>query len=93
MTLTSLLLLLLVSGFCGSVGAGIAGKRNLGCLGSIALGFIGALLGVWIAHKLHLPEVFNVRVGHEDFPVVWSIVGCALFVGVLTFLTRPPRYF
>jgi uncharacterized membrane protein YeaQ/YmgE (transglycosylase-associated protein family) len=60
----------------------------LGCLGSIALGFIGALIGVWIARALRLPEVFVWRVGGENFPVLWSIVGSALFVAVLSAMTR-----
>lgn len=93
MTLGTLLLLLFISGLCGSIGSGLAGHKNTGCLGSIALGFVGALLGMWLARHLHLPEVFVVHIGRESFPIVWSIVGAALFVGVLSFFTRPPRYF
>ncbi len=93
MTITGLAILLLIAGLSGSIGSGLAGQRNTGCLGSIALGFIGALLGMWLARWLHLPEVFSVAVGRERFPVVWSIVGSALFVGVLSYLTRPRGYF
>ena len=80
--------LLIVAGICGSIGRALVGYSHVGCLGSIALGFIGALLGVWIARALHLPEVFVWRVGNEAFPVVWSIVGSALFVAVLSAMTR-----
>ena len=93
MTLTTLCFLLIISGLCGSIGSGLAGHKNVGCLGSIALGFVGALLGMWIARHLHLPEIFSIPIGRETFPVVWSIVGAALFVGVLSMLTRPPRSF
>jgi uncharacterized membrane protein YeaQ/YmgE (transglycosylase-associated protein family) len=93
MTITGLAILLLIAGLSGSIGSGLAGQRNTGCLGSIALGFIGALLGMWLARWLRLPEVFSVAVGRERFPVVWSIVGSALFVGVLSYLTRPRGYF
>ena len=93
MTLTTLIVLLAISGLCGSIGSGLAGHKNAGCIGSIALGFVGALIGMWLARHLHLPEVFDVHIGRETFPVVWSIVGSALFVGVLSMLTRPPRYF
>ncbi len=93
LSLIELMVLLLIAGFCGSVGAGIAGHRGTGCLGSIALGFIGALLGAWLARAMHLPEVFRVQLGRETFPIVWSIVGSALFTGVLSFLTRPRGYF
>jgi uncharacterized membrane protein YeaQ/YmgE (transglycosylase-associated protein family) len=93
MSLTGLVILLVIAGICGSVGSGIAGHKNTGCLGSIALGFVGAFLGAWLARALHLPEVFSVHFGRESFPIVWSIVGSAIFVGVLSFLTRPRGYF
>jgi uncharacterized membrane protein YeaQ/YmgE (transglycosylase-associated protein family) len=92
MTITALLVLLVIAGFSGSIGARLAGHENAGCLGSIALGFVGALLGMWIARWLRLPELFTVHIGRERFPVIWSIVGSALFVGVLSLLTRPRRY-
>jgi uncharacterized membrane protein YeaQ/YmgE (transglycosylase-associated protein family) len=93
MTLTEVAILLAIAGLCGSIGAGMAGHQSLGCLGSIALGFVGALLGMWLARRLHLPELLDVQVGRRTFPVVWSIVGAALFSGVLSFLTRPRAYF
>ena len=88
MTLTGFLVLLVVAGICGSIGRALAGYSHGGCLGSIALGFIGALLGMWIARALHLPELFTWNVAGERFPVLWSIVGSALFVAVLSMLTR-----
>ena len=93
MTLTGLIILLVIAGICGSIGSGLAGHKNAGCLGSIALGFVGALLGLWVARALRLPELFVLHVGREGFPVVWSIVGSAIFVGILSFLTRPRGYF
>jgi len=88
MTLTSLLILLLVAGICGSIGRAIAGYSHGGCLVSIALGFIGAIVGVWLADALHLPQLFLVRVGGESFPIIWSIIGSALFVALISLLTR-----
>ena len=88
MTLLDLLLLLIVAGVCGSLGQAIVGYSRGGCLVSIALGFIGAVLGVWLARVLHLPELFSVQIGTTSFPIVWSIVGSALFVAVISLLTR-----
>ena len=88
MSLTSFLILLLVAGICGSIGRAIAGYSHGGCLVSIALGFIGALVGVWLAALLHLPNIFVVEIGGEHFPIIWSIIGCALFVAVISFFTR-----
>ena len=89
MTLFGFLVLLLVAGICGSIGRGLAGGySHAGCLGSIALGFIGALLGTWLARQLHLPRLVDWRIGNEVFPVLWSIIGAALFVAVLGLFTR-----
>jgi uncharacterized membrane protein YeaQ/YmgE (transglycosylase-associated protein family) len=88
MSVTSFLILLLVAGICGSIGRAIAGYSHGGCLVSIALGFIGALVGVWLAGLLHLPNIFVVEIGHEHFPIIWSIIGSALFVAVISFFTR-----
>jgi len=89
MSLWDFLLLLLVAGVCGSLGQVLAGATRGGCLGSIALGFIGALLGMWIARAMQLPELFTLRIGDgAGFPIIWSIVGAALFVAVLRLLSR-----
>jgi uncharacterized membrane protein YeaQ/YmgE (transglycosylase-associated protein family) len=78
-----LLILLIVAAVCGAIGRAIAGGSTGGCLISIAVGFVGALLGVWIAAQLHLPELFVVSIDGHHFPVVWSIIGAALFGAVV----------
>ena len=91
MTLIDLLILLLVAGLCGALGQAISGYSRGGCLVSIALGFIGAILGMWLARQLGLPELLNVPVGGRSFPVVWSIIGSALFVAFISLITRGRR--
>jgi uncharacterized membrane protein YeaQ/YmgE (transglycosylase-associated protein family) len=88
MTLTDLIILLIVAGVCGSIGRAITGYSRGGCLVSIALGFIGALIGTWLARKLGLPELFSVHIGATKFPIIWSIIGSALFVAVISLFTR-----
>lgn len=90
MTLGGFLLLLLIAGICGSLAQALAGYSHSGCLVSIALGFVGAVLGTWIAHQMGLPELLTVQVGGQPFPVVWSIIGAALFAAILN-LARPRR--
>ena len=58
---------------------------------SIALGFIGALLGTWLARLLALPDLFVLHVGGHGFPIIWSIIGAALFVTLLSLLTPGGR--
>lgn len=88
MSLIDILILLLVAGLCGSLGQAISGYSRGGCLVSIALGFIGAIIGLWLARALKLPELFTVAIGGKSFPIIWSIIGSALFVAVISLLTR-----
>lgn len=88
MTILDLVILLIVAGICGALGQAITGYTRGGCLVSIALGFIGALLGMWLARKMGLPELFSVKIGTTSFPIVWSIIGSALFVALITLVTR-----
>jgi uncharacterized membrane protein YeaQ/YmgE (transglycosylase-associated protein family) len=88
MTPIDLLILLIVAGICGALGQAISGYSRGGCLVSIALGFVGALLGMWLARAMNLPEPFAVQIGTKTFPIVWSIIGSALFVAVIALFTR-----
>lgn len=86
--LIQLIVLLIIAGVCGALGQAIGGYSRGGCLVSIALGFIGALLGTWIAGFLKLPELLVIPVGGTHFPVVWSIIGSALFVALMNLISR-----
>ena len=88
MTAIDVIVLLIIAGLCGALGQAITGFSRGGCLVSIALGFIGALLGMWLARNLGLPELFSIQIGTTAFPIVWSIIGSALFVAVIALLTR-----
>jgi uncharacterized membrane protein YeaQ/YmgE (transglycosylase-associated protein family) len=92
MTLIGLVVWLLIAAVCGSIGSMIAGYSHSGCVGSIVLGFVGAWLGTWIAAQAHLPQLYILHVGGESFPVVWSIIGAALFAAVMSALTGRSRY-
>jgi uncharacterized membrane protein YeaQ/YmgE (transglycosylase-associated protein family) len=92
MDLVSFLILLLVAGVCGSIGQAIAGYSRGGCLVSIALGFIGALLGIYLARAIGLPELFAINIGGKPFPIIWSIIGSAIFVALISLITRRRYY-
>jgi uncharacterized membrane protein YeaQ/YmgE (transglycosylase-associated protein family) len=87
LTLTGILVLLLIAGICGALGRAIGGGTRGGFIVSIAVGFVGALLGSMIAHQFHLPGLFVVTIDHHPFPVLWSIVGASLFVAVIHLLS------
>jgi uncharacterized membrane protein YeaQ/YmgE (transglycosylase-associated protein family) len=91
MSLLGFLLLLLIAAICGALGQAIAGYSLGGLLISIVVGLIGAFLGMWLATQFGLPEFFTITVNGESFPIVWSIIGSAIFAIVVGLLTRP-RY-
>lgn len=91
MTVWDFLVLLLIASITGGLGQAIAGYSLGGCLVSAVVGFIGALLGMWLANQLNLPELWVVSVGGNPFPVVWSVLGSALFAAVVGFISRGQR--
>lgn len=88
MGILEFVVLLLIAAICGALGQAITGYSHGGLLVCIALGFIGALLGWWIARAMALPELLMIQLGDVQFPVIWSIIGSALFVAVLSLFSR-----
>jgi len=87
-SLPGLIVLIVIAAVCGSLGKALGGGARGGLLVSIVLGFIGALIGPWVAGLLHLTEPFVLRVAGESFPILWSIIGAALFVAALHLISR-----
>ncbi len=76
-----LVLLLAVAALCGFIAMAVIGRaKGGGCLAAIGIGFIGALLGLFLARAFGLPDVFSVNVGGHAFPIVWAILGSILVV-------------
>ena len=96
MTLIGFLVLLLIAAICGGIGQSLAGYNVGGCLVSIVVGFIGAYLGTWLAGKFGLPELFTINIEGKPFPIIWAIIGSALFTFIIALLRRAffggPRY-
>ena len=88
MSLLGLLILLVIAAICGSIGQSLAGYDLGGCLVSIVVGFIGAYLGMWLAGKLGLPEIFAINIEGKPFPILWAIIGSALFTLLMALLRR-----
>jgi Transglycosylase associated protein. len=86
MTLTEFIILLVIAAICGGVGQSLAGYDLGGCFVSIVVGFIGAYIGMWLSDKLGLPELFTITVGGKTFPIIWAVIGSALFTLVIALL-------
>lgn len=85
MSFFGFIILLLIAAICGGIGQSIGGFKlgSGGCLMSAVVGFVGALIGKWIASELGFPELWTVEIDGEPFPIVWSIVGAALLTAGL----------
>ena len=91
MSLIGWAVLFVIAAIAGSIGQSLAGYSVGGCVVSMAVGFVGAILGRWIAGALGLPEPLLISVQGENFPLLWSIIGSALFSGALGLLPRRQR--
>jgi uncharacterized membrane protein YeaQ/YmgE (transglycosylase-associated protein family) len=91
MTILEFLILLVIAAICGAIGQAIAGYSLGGMVITTVVGFIGAFLGTWMARAIGLPELLMVNVGGQPFPIVWAIVGSALFAAIVALFTRRPR--
>jgi uncharacterized membrane protein YeaQ/YmgE (transglycosylase-associated protein family) len=91
MSLSEIIILLIIAGISGSIGRALTGYSKGGCFLSIVIGFIGALIGTWIARKLDLPEIFSINIGDVTFPVVWAIIGAVVFTAILGLITTGQR--
>jgi uncharacterized membrane protein YeaQ/YmgE (transglycosylase-associated protein family) len=95
MTLIGFLVLLAIAAICGAIGQSLAGYDLGGCLVSIVVGFIGAWIGLWLAGKFGLPELFTINIEGKPFPILWAIIGSALFTLIVALIRRAfvgPRY-
>jgi uncharacterized membrane protein YeaQ/YmgE (transglycosylase-associated protein family) len=88
MTLLGFLVLLAIAAICGAIGQSLAGYDLGGCLVSIIVGFIGAYLGMWLAGKMDLPEFFTINIQGKSFPIIWAIIGSAIFTLIMALLRK-----
>jgi uncharacterized membrane protein YeaQ/YmgE (transglycosylase-associated protein family) len=91
MTILGFLILLVIAALVGIVGQALAGYSLGGLVISAVVGFIGALLGMWIARTLGLPEPLPITVEGETFPIFWAVIGSALFTALIGLLTSRRR--
>ena len=91
MSVLGFVVLLVIAAIAGSLGQAIAGYSLGGCLTSIVVGFIGAFVGQWIAGQFGLPEPLMISIQGESFPLLWSVLGSALFTAVIAFLFHRRR--
>ena len=87
MTTVEIIVLVVVAGVVGMVGQAISGFSSRGLLVSVAVGLVGGFIGLWLSRELGLPELFAISIGGTRFPIIWSIIGSALFVAVIALIS------
>jgi uncharacterized membrane protein YeaQ/YmgE (transglycosylase-associated protein family) len=92
MSLVGLLLLILVGAVCGAIAQMIVGFSVGGFLASMVVGFLGAVLGTWVARAIHLPSLLAVSIEGYTIEVFWAILGSILLLLVLSLTRRRRTY-
>jgi uncharacterized membrane protein YeaQ/YmgE (transglycosylase-associated protein family) len=86
-TLPSFVVTLVIAGLCGALAQLLVGYTRGGCIASLLVGFIGALIGSWLASTLHMPTILPIA----GVDVVWTIIGAAIFTALLALIMGGSR--
>jgi uncharacterized membrane protein YeaQ/YmgE (transglycosylase-associated protein family) len=86
-----LLLYVIVAGICGGIAKTLTGYSRGGCLVSVVVGFIGALIGGKLSQLAGLPKPMVISAGDRELPILWSIIGGTVFLAILGLITRGGR--
>lgn len=78
MTLESIVINVLIGAAAGWLASLVIKGRNLGVIGTIAVGILGSFVGSWLLHKL------NIRIGLS--PIINSIITSAIGAIVILLL-------
>lgn len=81
-----IMLLLLIAGITGGIGRSLVGFKRGGCIISIVVGFIGAYIGTILAREFNFPDFWSFEIRGISYPIVWSIVGAAVFTAILSLI-------
>lgn len=80
MTLVGFLLLILIGGLVGALAQMIVGYSAGGLIASVVVGFLGALLGTWVAREVGLPSVLAVNIDGYTIHVLWAVLGAIILL-------------
>jgi len=87
MSFLDIVRMLAIAGITGSIARKLVGMDKGGCILSIVVGLIGALIGTWLARELDFPDLFSFTIRGITYPVIWSIIGAVLFTAVLSLIS------
>lgn len=82
-----ILISLIIAGIAGSIARSLSGFSRGGCVISIVVGFIGAIIGAWLARELQLPDPLIITIRGTTYNLLWTIIGAVIFTAVLSLIT------
>ena len=88
MSIVSLIVLILVGAICGAIAEMLVGYSPGGFLASVAIGFLGALIGSWLAPRIGLPSILAVTIGGFTIEILWAILGAVVLLLILSLFRR-----
>ncbi len=91
MTVIDFLLIAAVAVVCGTFGYLTGSYVRGGWFINVGAGLFGALAGVVIANSLPLPAVYVLKIKGVSFPLLWAVVGSAVFIAAAGLFIKPGR--
>lgn len=82
-----ILISLIIAGIAGSIARSLSGFSRGGCIISIVVGFIGAIIGTCLARELQLPDPFVIVIRGTSYNILWTIIGAVIFTAALSLIT------
>jgi uncharacterized membrane protein YeaQ/YmgE (transglycosylase-associated protein family) len=92
MTIIGFLLLLVVGAVCGLIAEMLVGYSPGGFLASAVVGFLGAVIGTWVARGVGLPSLLAVRIEGHTIEMAWAVLGAVILLAILSLVRRRRAY-
>jgi|WetSurMetagenome_2_1015567.scaffolds.fasta_scaffold593626_2 uncharacterized membrane protein YeaQ/YmgE (transglycosylase-associated protein family) len=74
---------------CGALGQLTSRYSRGGWIVYIFIGIAGATLGTYLARYFNAPDIFNLKLGKTDFPIIWALIGSVFSIAFINFLVKP----
>lgn len=87
-TVLDFVLLLLIAGVCGYIASQLMGAKRMNFVVMVVLGFVGAIVGRWLAAFFHMPLLLELHLGGHSFPLLWALIGSIVTVGIASFFMQ-----
>jgi len=82
----------IIAAITGSIARSLVGFDRGGCILSAVVGFIGALIGTWLAREFNWLDILSFTIRDITYPVLWSIIGAVIFTAVLSLISPKKKH-